>query len=39
MEQENLKRGLCYESSRKEITFYTFEQLIHNLKIYNRIKL
>jgi len=34
-----LKGGLCYESPRKEITSYTFKQLIHNLKTYNRIKL
>ena len=39
LEQGNLKRGPCYESSRKEITFCTFEQLIHNLKTYNGIKL
>jgi len=32
-------RDECYESSRKEITFHAFEQLIHNLKMYNGIKL
>jgi len=29
----------CYEEPKKEVTFYTFKQLVYNLKIYNRIKL
>ena len=37
--QGNLKRGPCYESPKKEIVSHTFGYLIHNIKIYNRIKI
>jgi len=30
---------LCYESSKKKITFHAFKQLIHNLKAYNGVNL
>jgi len=30
---------ICYESPKKKVTSYAFEQLIHNLKAYDGIKL
>jgi len=34
-----LKERLCYESPKKKIVFYIFEHLIHNLKMYNKVKI
>jgi len=38
LRRENLKRGLCYESSKRRKVFQVFEHLIQNLKIYNRVE-
>jgi len=38
LRQENLKGGLCYESSKRRKVFQVFEHLIQNLKIYNRVE-
>jgi len=35
----NLKRGLCYESPKKEVISHTFEHLIYNIKMHNRVKI
>jgi len=34
-----LKRGLCYESPRKERVSHTFEHLISNIKLHNGVKI
>jgi len=35
----NLKGEPCYESPKKKIVFCVFEHLIHNIKLYNRVKI